>query len=69
MKESIAERRRFVNLYTRRDLNWAWYTPLDFLMEGEREELTALELKLSPYDNRLYRLIAKARVRRVCFHQ
>jgi hypothetical protein len=69
VKESIAERRRFVDLYTRRDLNWAWYTPLDFLTEGERDELAKLELDLSPYDNRLYRLIAKAKVRTVCIHQ
>lgn len=69
MKQRIAERKRFVYLYTRRDLNWAWYTPLDFLDYGERDELATLELSLSPYDNRLYRLIAKAIVRRICIHQ
>lgn len=69
MKQRIAERKRFVYLYTRRDLGWAWYSPLEFLAPGEWDELAALELKLSPYDNRLYRLIAKAIVRRICIHQ
>ena len=69
IQENIARRRRFVYLHIRRDLGWSWYAPLDDLKEGEVEELFGLELATCPYDNRLFRLIAKAQLRRTSIHQ
>jgi hypothetical protein len=69
IQESIALRRRFVYLHIRRDLGWSWYAPLDDLKEGEADELLGLELAICPYNNRLYRLIAKAQLRMTPIHQ
>jgi hypothetical protein len=69
IQENIARRRRFVYLHIRRDLGWSWYAPLDDLKEGEADELLGLELATCPYDNRLFRLIAKAQLRRTPIHQ
>ena len=69
IQENIARRRRFVYLHIRRDLGWSWYAPLDDLKEREADELVGLELTTCPYDNRLFRLIAKAQLRRTPIHQ
>ena len=69
IQESIARRRRFVFLHIRRDLGWSLYAPIDDLKEGEADELLALELVTCPYDNRLFRLIAKAQLRMTPIHQ
>jgi hypothetical protein len=69
IQENIARRRRFVYLHIRRDLGWSWYAPLDDLKAGEVDELLGLELATCPYDNRLFRLIAKAQLRRTPIHQ
>jgi hypothetical protein len=68
IQESVGQRRRFVYLHIRRDLGWSWYAPLDDLKEGEADELSALELATCPYNYRLFRLIAKAQLRRTPIH-
>jgi hypothetical protein len=69
VQENIARRKRFVSIHIRRDLGWSLYAPIDDLKVGEVDELQALELATSPYDNRLFRLIAKAQLRRTPIHQ
>lgn len=69
IQENIARQKRFVYLHIRRDLGWSWYAPLDDLKRGEADELLGLELSTCPYDHRLFRLIAKAQLRRTSIHQ
>lgn len=61
-------RKRFLELYKRRELSKVWHLPGDTLNEEETAELHSLEQSLSPADARYYHSLGRAENRRLCIH-
>jgi hypothetical protein len=70
-KDRRTIRKRFLELFTRRELTNAWYFNQEsevHLTEEEAKELQVLEGSLSPADARAYRAIGRSEVRMLCVH-
>ena len=67
-KKRADNRKRFLELYRRRELTNLWYRPSDGLTREERAELTVIETSLSPADARCYRSLAQSALKMMCIH-
>jgi hypothetical protein len=61
-------RKRFLDLFKRRELTSIWHLPADQLTKEEDAELLVLERSLSPLDGRFYHSLGKAQNRILCIH-
>jgi hypothetical protein len=61
-------RRRFLELFHRREMAFLWYRPADKLSDEETAELEVIEKSLSPADARCYFSLAQMKIRALCIH-
>ena len=61
-------RKRFLELYRRRELTNSWYLPEETLSEEQTTELVGLERNLPPADARMYHSLGQVEIRTLCVH-
>ena len=68
-KNRRTNRKRFLELFKRRELTNAWnFAQSFYLTEEEAKELQLLESSFMPADARFYHAIGRSQVRRLCVH-
>lgn len=68
-KNRRINRKRFLELFKRRELTSTWnFAQKFYLTEEEVKELQLLESSLTPADARFYHAIGRSEVRRLCVH-